>query len=87
MFVCVNKRDDGTPNCAERNSQYIRDTLKQKVKELGLKSIIRVTQTGCQDLCAQGPNIHIMPQNIWLSNVQESDIKIIIENYFKPFQN
>lgn len=81
MYVCVNKREDGKPDCAHQNAQLIRDQLKQYVKDHGLKSQVRITQTGCQDLCSQGPNIHIMPQNLWLSQVDIEDIPEIIKQY------
>jgi len=84
MFVCVRKRDNGKPNCAERGSEVIRDQLKAKCKDLELRTKVRISKSGCQDLCARGPNIHIMPQNIWLSGVKSEDIDEIVSQFIKP---
>lgn len=37
----------------------MRDRLKAEVKEQGLAGKIRVSQSGCQDLCAQGAIVSV----------------------------
>lgn len=59
------------------------EKLKHYVKEHGLKGKIRVTKSGCLDLCQQGINIFIQPDGIWLKGVREEDVGQIIEQYLK----
>lgn len=78
VFVCVNKRDNGEACCSERSSQLILDKLKERVKDLGLSGKVRVSKSGCQDVCARGPNVMIFPDNIWYSEVSPNDIEDIL---------
>ena len=66
VFVCGNRRPDGHPRgcCAEKGSEKIRDYMKARVKELGLKSI-RINASGCLDRCELGPCAVIYPEGVW----------------------
>src|SRR5436190_58554 len=77
VLVCTNLRADGTKCCANGGSEDLRDKLKTRVKELGLK--VRVSKSGCLDMCQTGPTVVIMPDNIWLGSVTVNDIEEIIE--------
>jgi (2Fe-2S) ferredoxin len=77
FFVCENDRDTG-PCCAPEGQQ-IRELLKSKVKSLGLGTSIRVSRSGCLDLCAKGPSVLLMPEGIWFGQVTEADIEVLIE--------
>lgn len=74
VFVCVNKRDNGEACCSDRSSQLILDKLKERVKELGLAGKIRVSKSGCQDVCARGPSVMVFPDNVWFHEVSPNDI-------------
>ncbi len=78
VFICVNKRDNGEACCADRSSQQILDKLKECVKDLGLSGKIRVSKSGCQDVCARGPSIMVFPDNIWYHEVSPNDIDEIV---------
>jgi (2Fe-2S) ferredoxin len=78
LFVCTNARDAGAC-CAARDGLMLRDTLKAAVKARGLAGTIRVSQSGCQDRCVQGPNIVVMPDNIWYAQVSVEDIPAILD--------
>lgn len=84
IMVCGNERDNGEPACGNRHSGKILERLKIYVKEHGLKGRIRVCRTGCLDQCAIGPNVVIMPDNIWLKAVTDEDVNRIIEQYVTP---
>ena len=56
----------------------IRELLKSFVKERGLAARIRVSRAGCLDLCAEGPNVLLMPDNKWFSRVTEEDLAQIL---------
>ena len=77
IFVCENKREDG--QCCAPEGERIRERLKNKVKEMGLAGKIRVSRTGCLDVCAEGPNVLLMPDNVWFKGVAESDVDRIVQ--------
>ena len=79
IFVCVNRREEGSASCDPRGGSQIRDCLKQYVKDHGLKGKVRVSQSGCMDLCAQGPNVMVFPDNAWYSGVKVDDLPALIE--------
>ena len=83
VFVCVNNRDNGEPACAARGSKAIQEKLKQISKDRGLKGKVRVSQSGCMDLCAQGPNVMVFPDNVWYRNVTEADVERIADEHLK----
>ncbi len=78
IFVCENKRKNGEC-CAAKNSERLRVLLKQAVQERGLKGRIRVSRSGCLDVCSQGANVLLMPDNIWFKHVEEKDVQAIVE--------
>jgi (2Fe-2S) ferredoxin len=83
IFVCVNERPDGEASCGPRGAGAIRERLKAEVKARGLKGRVRVSQAGCMDLCALGPNVMVFPDGIWYQGVTEQDVPAIIERHMK----
>ncbi len=81
ILVCTNEREGGEICCAMRGSADIHKKLKAAVKERAAD--IRVSKTGCLDNCATGVSVVIMPDDIWLGDVKETDIPEIIELIFK----
>ena len=79
LFVCTNVREEGAC-CGKRDSASIRDQLKAHVTTRGLASRIRVSQSGCQDRCVQGPNVMVFPDNVWYAGVTAADVPRIIED-------
>ena len=77
LFVCENKRESG--DCCATAGEQLRHMLRGKVKERGLTERIRVSRTGCLDVCSQGPNVLLMPDNVWFKKVRETDIEAILE--------
>ena len=76
LFVCENSREEGS--CCMPEGGRLRERLKKTVQETGLASSVRVSRSGCLDLCADGPNVLLMPDNKWFSRVQESDLDEIV---------
>ncbi|MDE8344685.1 MAG: (2Fe-2S) ferredoxin domain-containing protein [Acidocella sp.] len=66
IFVCGNRRPDGHERgcCASKGSEKIRDYMKVRAKELGIKNI-RVNQAGCLDRCELGPCAVLYPEGVW----------------------
>ncbi len=77
VLVCTNERTDGRECCAHKASPEFYHTLKAAVA--GMDPTIRVSRTGCLDNCASGPTVAIMPKNVYLGEVKESDIPEILE--------
>ena len=78
ILVCEKERDNGADCCGAAGAQLTR-LLKDSIRERNLKKEIRVTCTGCQETCGQGPNVIIMPESLWYQNVQPTDIEHILK--------
>lgn len=78
VLVCENRREDGRACCMPQG-ELIREALKSAVKGLGLADKIRVSRTGCLDVCSEGPNVLVMPDNIWYKHVSKEDVPQIIK--------
>jgi (2Fe-2S) ferredoxin len=85
IFVCENQRTEGEVCCGPHSmgEGYV-ERLKEFVKNNGLKGQIRVSRTGCLDICVHGPNILVYPEGRWYSGVTLSDLETIIEKELKP---
>ena len=77
IFVCENERESG--DCCSLQGGKIREILKRSVKEMGLSGEIRVSRAGCLDVCSEGPNVLLMPDDIWFKHVSEKDIPEILK--------
>ena len=80
LFVCVNRRTPDEICCAHRESETIAAALKARVKALGLAGAVRVSKSGCQDLCAKGPNVMVFPDYRWYHGVTEEDVERIVQD-------
>ena len=81
VFVCINERPAG-----ERVScggtfcgKELSDKLKEAVKMAGQANRIRISKTKCLDVCEEGPNVIVYPDNIWFKHVDLTDIPAILE--------
>ena len=79
LFVCENKRETSECSCGQAGEQ-IRESLKKEVKARGLASKIRVSRSGCLDVCSEGPNVLVVPDYIWLKHVRLEDVSTIIDS-------
>ena len=86
FFVCTNRREGEAVCCSRGGSEPIREALKRYVRENKLIGKVRISQSGCMDLCAQGPNIMVFPDNIWYKNVRLEDLPILIQRYLDPLK-
>lgn len=86
ILVCCSTRDDGKPACANRGSEELRERLKAYVKEKNLKRRCRVVRAMCLDLCALGPNVCVMPDDMWYHEVGPDDLPAIIERHIRPLE-
>jgi (2Fe-2S) ferredoxin len=80
VFVCANVRGPGERVSCGGSSVggELAETLKAAVKTAGASGRIRVSKTQCLNVCQEGPNILIYPDNLWLKKVGLSDIPDIL---------
>jgi len=81
IFVCCNEREPGEDACANRGSAALQKELKSIVKDKGLKGKVRVSRAMCFGLCSEGPNICVMPDNVWYNHVGSADLPAIIAKH------
>lgn len=84
VFCCTNRRPAGHPRgcCAERNSEALRDHMKDAAKKLGLKDV-RINAAGCLDRCELGPTMVIYPEGVWYSCKTAADIDEVLSVHVK----
>ncbi|MBL8644339.1 MAG: (2Fe-2S) ferredoxin domain-containing protein [Rhodospirillaceae bacterium] len=84
VFCCTNVRPEGHPrgSCARKGSVALRDYMKIKAKEMGLKGI-RINAAGCLDRCELGPTMVIYPDGVWYRFASEADVDEILNTHIK----
>ena len=84
VFVCTNVRPDGHPRgcCKAKGSERLRDYMKARAKELGLKSV-RINTAGCLDRCELGPTMVIYPEGVWYAPKTTADIDEILVQHVR----
>ncbi|MBI2058869.1 MAG: (2Fe-2S) ferredoxin domain-containing protein [Nitrospirae bacterium] len=87
IFVCVNERPAGEDACAPRGSKPLQEELKAYAKSKGLKGRLRVSRVMCLGQCALGPNIAIMPDNVWYHRATKDDLAEIKRRFIDPLAN
>jgi (2Fe-2S) ferredoxin len=82
LFVCVNRRPDGTPkgSCAARGSVELHARLKDLLKQRGLaETEVRACTSSCLDVCWVGPSIAVEPDHFVYGRVGEGDLEAIVD--------
>ena len=81
LFVCVNRRPDGTPkgSCAARGSVELHAKLKALLKKRGMAELeVRACTSSCLDTCWAGPSIAVEPDHFSYGRVTETDLEAIV---------
>jgi len=83
IFVCENRRPDDHSRgcCAQKGSSEIKESLKQKIKALGLNTSVRANTAGCLDACEFGVTVVVYPEQIWYGGVTLSDVDEILSSH------
>src|SRR3989344_5226902 len=84
VLVCLNERGSAN-SCTLRGSEPIHRALKAFVSENNAYDKVRVTRTGCNDLCEVGPVVGIYPDNVWYTEVGLEDVPKIIEKHLMKY--
>jgi (2Fe-2S) ferredoxin len=84
VFVCVNQRpaDDPRGCCSAKGAVVLRNYMKQRAKESGLKGV-RINGAQCLDRCELGPTLVIYPEGIWYHYRTKEDLDEILEVHLK----
>src|SRR6185503_10764153 len=83
VFVCVNRRPDGTPkgSCAARGAVEIHAALKAELQARGLaKTEVRACTSSCLDVCWAGPTIAVEPDGYFYGRVTMADVPALVES-------
>ena len=84
LFVCINRRPDGTPkgSCAARGSVEIHAALKTELQARGLaRTEVRACTSSCLDVCWAGPTIAVEPDGYFYGHVTMADVPRIVDAF------
>ena len=76
LFICTNAREGADRvSCAGagRPGKDILEAVKAEAKARGLKGLVRVSRSGCLDLCEKGPNAFLYPEGTWYGALSKED--------------
>lgn len=74
VLVCVGSK------CREKGNKELVQDLKKTIKEQHIKNTCGVIKVNCFGKCKHAPIVSIQPDNIWLSECSQKEIKHQIEN-------
>ena len=82
VFVCCNRRPEGhrRGSCAAGGAEALRDYMKARAKELGLKDV-RINSAGCLDRCELGPCVVIYPEGVWYRVGSRADVDTVLARH------
>ncbi|MBM3569687.1 MAG: (2Fe-2S) ferredoxin domain-containing protein [Alphaproteobacteria bacterium] len=80
VFVCTNQRAADHPrgSCATKDSVRLRDYMKARAKDLGLKTM-RINSAGCLERCEHGVSVVIYPEGVWYTVKTQADVDHVLE--------
>ena len=83
VFVCVNERPPGNPKgcCKAKGAEAVRDELKKRLYQIGLKGVVRANNSGCLDQCEKGVTVVVYPEQVWYGHVTVADVPELIERH------
>jgi (2Fe-2S) ferredoxin len=83
ILVCTNQKNAGEASCAARGSGEYQKQLKDYMKSKGIPGL-RISRSLCLGLCEKGPNVCIMPENVWYTGVTPKDLDEIKTKWIDP---
>lgn len=82
VFVCTNRRPDGSPRgcCATKGGEELRLAFKKELDAQEVKGV-RANSAGCLDACERGVSVAVYPDNVWYGGVTQADVKEIVTEH------
>jgi (2Fe-2S) ferredoxin len=79
VFVCTKRRSDDHKkgSCAIHGSEELLSALKLAVGKAKLD--VKVTSSGCFDLCWVGAAVAVMPDNAFLKQITLADVPRVVD--------
>ena len=71
----------GGTGCTSSGSIAVREAMAKELELAGLSDEVKIVQTGCFGLCANGPIMIIYPEGTFYSHVKVDDVKEIVEEH------
>jgi len=83
VFVCTNERAPTNPKgcCLHKGSDKVRDQLKKRLYDIGLKGVVRANSAGCLDQCEHGVTVVVYPEQVWYGGVTAADVPEIVDRH------
>lgn len=83
VFVCVNERPPSHPKgcCKLKGGPEVRDALKKRLGERGVKEWVRANNAGCLDQCEHGVTVVVYPEQVWYGGVTPEDADEIVDRH------
>jgi len=81
LFVCTNRRPDGTAkgSCAGRGAIEIHAALKAALNDRGLAKVeVRACTSSCLDVCWAGPTLAVEPDGYFYGRITLADVPEIV---------
>ncbi len=71
----------GGTGCTSSGSKSIQTAFNENIEKFGLAEEVKLVQTGCFGLCAEGPVVIVYPDGTFYSRVQAEDVAEIVEEH------
>jgi (2Fe-2S) ferredoxin len=87
VFVCTNRRPDGSPRgcCATKGGDELRLALKKELDAQEVKGV-RINGAGCLDACERGAAVVVYPEQVWYGPVTTQDVQDLVSTHLKQGQ-
>ncbi len=72
----------GGTGCTSSGSVKIQEAMQAELVAAGLENEIKIVQTGCFGLCANGPIVIVYPEGTFYSRVAVEDVPEIVSEHF-----
>ncbi len=69
--------------CVSSGCSFVRDAVINEVQNMGMKSEVKVLETGCMGTCAVGPVMLVMPDKIFYTDLNEEKARQIVRKHIK----
>ena len=82
LFICTNRRPDGSPKgcCASKGGDELRLAFKKELDAQGVTGV-RANGAGCLDACERGMSVVVYPEQVWYGPVKLDDVKEIVNSH------